>query len=146
MTARASWVVAGTTVLVPAEAAALLVQCFDLDGLRAELEVENRQVAEVLASLTAVGRMHGAQSFRLPEMLPQVAAELPESGNACVPPPADVGSSGDVVPPAGWVPLVAAAQLGAVAVRTLRHRCARGRVPAVKVAGSWWLDPAAVAS
>jgi len=146
MTARASWVVAGTTVLVPAEVAALLVQCFDLDGLRAELEPEDREMAEVLASLTAVGRMHGAKSFRLPEMLPEVAAELPEPGNACVPPPAHVGSPGDVDPPAGWVPLEDAAQLGAVPVRTLRYQCARGRVPAVKVAGAWWLDPDAVTS
>ena len=139
------WAFAGPVVVVPARVAALLVEVFDVDGLRGELEVEDREVAEVLASLSAAGRVWSAhETFSLPGTLPHVAGDLPLRGNACGSSLVHVGSPGDVVPP-GWVPLEDAAALAGVPVRTLRHRCARGAVAAaMKIRGAWWLDPAAV--
>ena len=144
----------GTTVLVPARVAAVMLERLDVDGLRTELEEEDREAAEVLASLTAAGRVWSAsESFPLPQLTPAAAAGLPQPGISLPLPGSGCARAGDASgsahevepPPVGWVPAKEAAVLRGVPHRTLRHRAQRGLEPAVKVRGEWWLDPEGLA-
>lgn len=135
----ARFVVLEGSVVVPARIAAELV------GALSGVEVEDEEAAAVLRAIVAVGRVFAArgEAFQLPSGCRPVAVSGAGLPFVDVRPGGGAGSS-PMDAPSGWERAVDVADRAGISRRTLRHRAAAGLVPAVKVRGAWWVDPAVV--